>query len=52
LKKVLLSFFKSKWGGEKLDYYYYVKILDRSKSKISSLLQHPGRIKNKIKTTS
>ena len=51
-KEKSINFFKSKWGGEKLDYYYYVKILDRSKSKISSLLQHPGRIKNKIKTTS
>lgn len=47
-KEARIDFFKSKWGGEKYDYFTFMKILDKQKAKISFALQDPRKILSKI----
>ncbi len=43
-----IDFYKSKWAGKKFDYVQYVKIFDKTKLKISSILKHPTKIGRKL----
>lgn len=49
-KEKAIDFFKSKWGGEKVDFYNYSKILDNTKVKFSRFIKNPTRFKTKIKS--
>lgn len=49
-KEKSIDFFKSKWGGEKINYYYLTKIFDYGKVRLSRILKDPKQISMKIKS--
>lgn len=47
-KEKAIDFYKSKWGGRKLIYGKYVKMLNPAKWKLAAALSNPGKISKKI----
>lgn len=47
-KEKNIDFYKSKWGGKKYSYSIYIKILDKRKQAISSILKNPKNVLKKI----
>lgn len=47
-KEKQIDFYKSKWGGKKLHYCMYTKILDKTKFRFATLLKNPRKIIQKI----
>ncbi len=48
-KERSINFYKSKWGGKKLDYVRYIKIRKLGKAKFSAALSDPKKVSSKIK---
>lgn len=44
-KEKSMNFYKSKWGGKKLDYLRFTKILDNNRWKFSAAIKDPKKIK-------
>lgn len=44
-KEKSIAFYKSKWGGEKVDYLEFTKLVDPLKWKVSSILKDPLKLK-------
>lgn len=47
-KEQQIDFYKSKWGGQKLDYVVYTKTLDKLKVKLGAILENPNVVSQKI----
>lgn len=48
-KEKNIDFFKSKWGGQKVTYPVYTKMLNKRKMQISKILKNPNIIERKLK---
>ena len=48
-KEKNIEFFKSKWGGQKIEYTLYTKILSMTKARFSAVLKNPKKIIQIIK---
>ena len=45
-KEKSINFYKSKWGGKKVYYMKFTKVLDAGKWKISAVLKDPRKIRS------
>lgn len=43
-KEKQIQFYKSKWGGDKITYYLYTKIVNSKKANLSLLLKNPNKL--------
>lgn len=43
-KEKQIDFYKSKWGGKKLNYCMYTKIIDKTKFRLATLIKNPRKI--------
>jgi len=43
-KEKQIDFYKSKWGGKKLEYNWYTKIINKARVKFSSVLKNPKKL--------
>lgn len=48
-KEKSINFYKSKWGGKRLDYGRYIKIRKTAKSKLSAALSDPKKIPSRMR---